>query len=97
MAHTGSYATTAPSRTCAPFASSASTCRARTVSVAPFSRSSRVSPTQKIGASPAAFAAAYFSTTMASVSPKTVRRSECPTIAWRLPNSATIFAETSPV
>ena len=52
---------------------------------------------QKIGASPARLACAYFSTTTASVSPKMVRRSECPTIAWRLPNSATIFAETSPV
>src|SRR5689334_10209995 len=87
-----------PSSPAAPtLASTASTCLASTASVLPASRSSSVSPTQKIGVSPAARAAAYFSTTIASVSPKIVRRSEWPTIAKRLPNSATIRAETSPV
>ena len=37
------------------------------------------------------------SATTTSVSPKTARRSECPTSAYRAPNSATMPAETSPV
>ena len=47
-------------------ASTASSWRATTASVAPASRSSSVSPTQKIGVSPARRAAAYFAATSSS-------------------------------
>ncbi len=78
-------------------ATTASSCRSTTASVAPASRSASVSPTQTIGVKPAASAASALFATVASVSPYSVRRSEWPTIATRLPNSATIAAATSPV
>ena len=58
MAHTGSYATTSFAAFLAEIAWNARThCRRNTSSVSPASRSSRTSPTQQIGVSPAANAA----------------------------------------
>ena len=57
----------------------------------------KLSPTQKIGRNPAWRAASNFCATMASVSPKMLRRSEWPTIAYLQPKSASIAAVTAPV
>ncbi len=76
IAQTGSYA-----RTRLSSASSTETWRRRTSSVSPASRSASVSPTQAITDSPASSAARARFATPSSVSPKSWRRSECPTIA----------------
>jgi hypothetical protein len=76
------------------------TFRARSSGIAPLlpaARSACVSPTQTTGISPLSMTAAAFAATVASLSPKSVRRSECPTIAYVQPNSAIMPAATSPV
>ena len=66
-------------------------------SVAPISRSARVSPMQTIATSPARHAASALASTMPSVSPWSVRRSEWPTMTCEAPASFSISAEMSPV
>ena len=65
--------------------------------VSPASRSSSLSPTQRIGASPASSAAGTFSCSARSVSQLSRRRSECPRTTPFTPTSTSIGAETSPV
>ena len=96
IAQTGSYATTnlaaeAPAGTL-PFS-----CVSSTVRVRPASRSASVSPMQTTGSRPVRHAASALARTMASVSPQSVRRSECPTMIWLAPASLSISAEMSPV
>ena len=69
---------------------------ASTASVSPASRSASVSPTQRIGSSPASSSAGTLRASASSVSPKSWRRSEWPTIAPATPSSASIGIETSP-
>ena len=63
----------------------------------PASRSSRVSPTQRIGVMPAPRTARSFLATISSVSPNSSRRSEWPTITYFTLSFASIGALTSPV
>src|SRR3990172_563153 len=73
------------------------TCRPTTSNVFPPSRSGSVSPTQRMGVSPAASAARIFRFAASSVSAKYCRRSEWPTMQWVAPASFSIRVETSPV
>jgi hypothetical protein len=61
------------------------------------SRSSSVSPTQRIGTRPASKATGTFSLSARSVSQKSSRRSECPSTTPSTPSSVSIGALTSPV
>ncbi len=92
IAQTGSYAMT--SRSCR---GRTDTWRSRTLSVSPASRSASVSPTHAMTARPASSAASARRRTVSSVSPKSCRRSEWPTIAPVTPSSSSIGADTSPV
>src|SRR5258707_11850042 len=71
--------------------------RSSTDSVSLRSRSSSVSPTQTIGVKLDAIAASNLLFTVASVSPNSCRRSECPTITYSAPASLIMGPETSPV
>src|SRR5580692_1085164 len=98
IAHIGSYAiTTSASRSLGTFARSSRTCWRSLRSVSSLSRSSSVSPTHRIGVSPAASAAGTFSASALSVSPNSARRSECPSTTPRTSSSHSIGAEISPV
>ena len=66
-------------------------------SVSPRSRSSSVSPTQRIGTSPASSAFGTFCWSARSVSLKYWRRSECPSTTPSTSISLSIGADTSPV
>ncbi len=65
--------------------------------MSPFSRSSSVSPTHRIGCRPAASAADSLCDSALSVSLKYWRRSECPSTTPCVSISVSIFADTSPV
>ena len=65
-------------------------------SVSSSSRSCSVSPTQRIGVSPASSAAGTFSASARSVSPNSSRRSECPSTTPCTPTSRSIGGEISP-
>src|SRR3546814_14299362 len=69
----------------------------RTYSVCPASRCSRVSPTHRIGTSPAALAATNLRATSSLLSWWYWRRSEWPTSPYFAPTSAIIAAYTPPV
>ena len=71
--------------------------RRRTSSVRPASRSSRTSPTQTIGISPASSATLSLRLTVSSVSPKYWRRSEWPMMTCVQPAARSMPAEISPV
>ena len=73
------------------------TCRDRTASVCPASRSACVSPMHTMATSPARQAASALAITTASVSPWSVRRSEWPTMTCVAPASLSISAAMSPV
>jgi hypothetical protein len=68
-----------------------------TSSVFPASRCWSVSPTHRIGISPAFTADFSFRFTLSSVSPNSWRRSEWPTITYAHPASLSIPGATSPV
>src|SRR5713101_642227 len=68
-----------------------------TCSVWLFVRWSQVSPMHRIGRKPWRSAAATFLLTVASVSPKSRRRSEWPMITYRQPRSFNIRGDTAPV
>src|SRR5512135_44376 len=72
-------------------------CLPTTSNVFPPSRSGSVSPTQRMGVSPAASAARTFRFTASSVSAKYCRRSEWPMMQWVAPASFSIRVDTSPV
>src|SRR5512140_468933 len=73
------------------------TCRPTTSNVFPASRSGSISPTQRMGVSPAARTARTFRFAASSVSAKNCRRSEWPMMQWVAPASVSIRVETSPV
>ena len=73
------------------------TCWRSLRSVSSSSRSCSLSPTHRIGTSPASSAAGTFSASARSLSPNSARRSEWPSTTPRTSSSASIGAETSPV
>src|SRR5660397_128060 len=73
------------------------TCRPTTSNVFPPSRSGSISPTQRMGVSPAARVARTFRFTASYDSAKYCRRSEWPMMQWVAPASFSIRVETSPV
>ena len=93
----GQFVAFFPSAVTPDLSITAANCRPTTASVTFDSRSCRVSPTHKIGVSPAFSATSNLAATTASFSPKTLRRSEWPTITWRQPKSTSISAPTAPV
>ena len=98
MAQTGSYAmVTAMSFSALKPARPSFSCRVTTSFVCEASRSSRSSPTHKIGKSPPAIAAATFLFINSSDSPITCRRSEWPQRQYKQPTSFSIEALISPV
>src|SRR5581483_11138855 len=98
IAQTGSYAMTSSAIRSAVRRSKPSLiCRSSTPNVSLRSRSSSVSPTHTIGVSSAPIAATILRLTIASLSPNSRRRSECPTITYSAPASLIIPADTSPV
>jgi hypothetical protein len=98
IAQTGSYATTTSCRRSTGTFSSPSCTWLRSLrSISPRSRSSSVSPTQRIGVSPTSSARGTFSLSARSVSPKYWRRSEWPSTTPCTSISASISADTSPV
>src|SRR6266542_2745687 len=98
LAQIGSYAMTTLS-TCTGVSPSraASSCAIECATWSPASRTSRPSPTHRIGASPLARAAFTLALTIASSSWWYARRSECPTTTYWQPSLASIPPEMSPV
>ena len=98
MAQMGSYATT-NALTCSALipASPARTWPSTLSWHRPASRSSRVSPTQRIGVISFLNTALILPLTRSSVSPKYWRRSEWPTITYEQSSAVSIVAEISPV
>src|SRR6266511_3671381 len=98
IAQIGSYAMTTLS-TCTGVSPSraASSCAIECATWSPASRTSRPSPTHRIGASPLARAAFTLALTIASSSWWYARRSECPTTTYWQPSLASIPPEMSPV
>src|SRR5919198_706424 len=89
--------TTSPSRSVATFSRPSCTWCRSLRSVSPASRSSSVSPTQRIGFRPASSAARTLSARARSDSAKCSRRSEWPSTTPCTSSSTSIGAETSPV
>mmetsp|Transcript_21144 Transcript_21144/g.48323 ORF Transcript_21144/g.48323 Transcript_21144/m.48323 type:complete len:222 (-) Transcript_21144:316-981(-) len=96
MAHTGSYAITILDQSLT-LGITAFICFSQTSPVFPALRSSRSSPMQNMTFRPFLSASSTFVAQSSSVSPKSDRRSEWPTITHLSPRSSTMFMVTSPV